>query len=159
MGFTDAFSHIKGTKKMSTVQKGTNIKVHYKGTLKDGTEFDNSRSRGQTLNFEVGSGQMIPGFDTAVVGMGIGEVKSFELTPDEAYGEATEEAVQDFPRTAFGTDIELEVDGVVHGSSPTGQPMIAKVKAINEETVTLDFNHPLAGEDLMFEVELIEIEE
>jgi peptidylprolyl isomerase len=144
---------------MSLVKEGHSVKVHYKGTLDDGTEFDNSRSRGQTLEFEVGTGQMIKGFDTALVGMGLGEVKTFTLSSDDAYGPVHDEAFRDFPREAFGEDVELEVDGVVHGSTPTGQPMIAKVTAISEETVTLDLNHPLAGKDLTFEVELLEIVE
>jgi len=143
---------------MSTVKEGNTVSVHYKGTLDDGTEFDNSKVRGSTLEFKVGGGQMIKGFDNAVVGMGLGEVKTFTLTPDEAYGDVNENAVQEYPRSIFG-DTEIEVDGVVQGSSPTGQPMIARVKEIKEETVMLDLNHPLAGKELTFEVELINIEE
>ena len=144
---------------MSLVKEGQNVKVHYKGTLDDGTEFDNSRTRGQVLEFQVGTGQMIKGFDAAMVGMGLGEVKTFTLTSDDAYGPVQDEAFRDFPRDAFGADIKLEIDGVVHGSSPDGQAMIAKVAAINEETVTLNLNHPLAGKDLTFEIELVEIVE
>tara|TARA_R110002020_G_C15947650_1_gene745298 strand:- start:147 stop:581 length:435 start_codon:yes stop_codon:yes gene_type:complete len=144
---------------MSLVTEGHNVKVHYKGTLEDGTEFDNSRTRGKALEFQVGAGQMIKGFDDAILGMGLGEVKTFTLTPEDAYGPVHQEGFRDFPKEAFGTDIELEIDGVVHGSTPTGQPMVAKVAAINEDTVTLDLNHPLAGKDLTFEIEVIEIVE
>ena len=144
---------------MSTVKEGHNVKVHYKGTLKDGTEFDNSRSRGATLDFEVGSGQMIPGFDKALVGMGLGEVKTFTLAPDEAYGEVHDNAMQSFPKTAFGEDFEFTVGHLVHGSTPTGEPLVAKIAAVEDESVTLDLNHPLAGESLTFEVELIDIGE
>ena len=144
---------------MTTIKKGHNVKVHYKGTLKDGTEFDNSKDRGSTLNFQVGSGQMIKGFDNAVKGMGLGEVKTVTLTPSEAYGEVNPDAFRDFPKDAFPTDFEFKVGETVHGASPQGQPMIAKIAALNEETVTLDLNHPLAGENLTFEIEVIEVDD
>jgi len=143
---------------MTTVKKGHNVKVHYKGTLKDGTEFDNSKNRGSTLNFQVGSGQMIKGFDNAVKGMGLGEVKTVTLAPNEAYGDVNPDAFKDFPKNAFPTDFDFKVGETVHGSSPQGQPMVAKIAALNDDTVTLDLNHPLAGEDLTFEIELIEVE-
>lgn len=144
---------------MSTVEKGNTVKVHYKGTLNDGTEFDNSRSRGSTLEFKVGSGQLINGFDTAVQGMGIGEVKIVTIKSKDAYGESHSEAFRDYPKSAFGEDFEFEVDGVVQGSDSQGNPLVARISAISEDTVTLDHNHPLAGKDLTFEIELIEIEE
>ena len=144
---------------MSTVKEGQSVKVHYKGTLTDGTEFDNSRSRGGTLDFQVGGGQMIPGFDKALMGMGLGEVKTFTLSPDEAYGDVNDTAMQAFPKTAFGEDFEFTVGHLVHGSTPAGEPLVAKIASVDDESVTLDLNHPLAGETLTFEVELIEIEE
>ena len=112
---------------MDTVEKGTKIKIHYKGTLEDGTEFDNSKDRGATLDFEVGAGQMIKGFDSNVLGMGEGEVRTFTLEPEE-------------------------------GSNGQGQPMLARISNISDDGVLLDLNHPLAGKNLTFEVELIEIE-
>ena len=142
---------------MSTVEKGTKIKVHYKGTLDDGTEFDNSKNRGATLDFEVGAGLMIKGFDENVVGMGEGEVRTFTLAPEEAYGPIHEEAYRLFPKEAFG-DNDIEVGGVVEGSNGQGQPMLARVANISDDGVLLDLNHPLAGKSLTFEVELIEIE-
>jgi len=142
---------------MSTVEKGTKIKIHYKGTLEDGTEFDNSKSRGATLDFEVGAGLMIKGFDENVVGMGEGEVKTFTLAPEQAYGPVHEEAYRLFPKEAFG-DNDIEVGGVVEGNNGQGQPMMARIADISDEGVLLDLNHPLAGKDLTFEVELIEIE-
>ena len=143
---------------MSTVEKGTKVKVHYVGTLDDGTEFDNSKKRGNTLDFQVGAGLMIKGFDEAVTGMGEGEVKTITIPAQEAYGAVEADAFTDFPLAQFGDDLELEVGGVVQGSGPQGQPIMARVSALNESTVTLDFNHPLAGKDLTFEIELIEIE-
>ena len=143
---------------MTTIKKGHNVKVHYKGTLEDGTEFDNSKSRGSTLDFQVGAGQMIKGFDKAVKGMGLGEVKTVTLTPLEAYGDVDPDAFRDFPKNAFPNDFEFKVGETVHGASPQGQPMVAKIAALNEETVTLDLNHPLAGKDLTFEIEVIEVD-
>ncbi len=136
------------------VTNGQNVSVHYVGTLSDGTEFDNSRTRGQTLDFQLGSGQLLTGFNDAVVGMSIGETKTITLSADEAYGQPQQEAIQKVPRTAFDDDFEFVVGGTVQGSGPAGQ-FIAKVQSVDEEVVTLDLNHPLAGKDLTFEVELV----
>tara|TARA_R110001583_G_scaffold195326_1_gene371710 strand:- start:663 stop:1097 length:435 start_codon:yes stop_codon:yes gene_type:complete len=144
---------------MNTVEEGTTVKVHYKGTLEDGTEFDNSRERGDTLEFQVGSGQLIKGFDTAVTGMGLGEVRTVTIPPSDAYGEVQTDAFRDYPRGMFSADVELEVGGVIQGSGPQGEPLMAKVTGLTDALVTLDHNHPLAGQDLTFEIELIEIVE
>lgn len=157
MGYTDALLSHTRNKTMSTVEKGTKIKIHYKGTLEDGTEFDNSKTRGATLDFEVGAGLMIKGFDTNVLGMGEGEVKTFTLAPEEAYGPVVEEAFRLFPKDAFGDNV-VEVGGIVEGNNGQGQPMMARIADISDEGVLLDLNHPLAGQNLTFEVELIEIE-
>ena len=143
---------------MSVVKKGHNVKVHYKGTFEDGTEFDNSRQRGSTIEFQVGAGQMIKGFDDAVSGMSVGEVKTVTIASDDAYGDVNPEAVQEFSKTAFPDDFDFNVGEVVQGSNSVGQPMIAKITAVADETVTLDLNHPLAGKDLTFEIELIDVE-
>ena len=143
---------------MSTVEKGTKVKVHYVGTLDDGTQFDNSKKRGNTLDFQVGAGMMIKGFDDAVTGMGEGEVKTITISSQEAYGDVEKDAFTDFPRTRFGEDLDLEVGGIVQGAGPQGEPIMARISSLDEDTVTLDFNHPLAGKDLTFEIELIEIE-
>ena len=144
---------------MSLVQEGHSVKVHYKGTLEDGTEFDNSRTRGDALAFQVGAGQMIKGFDAAVIGMGLGEVKTVAIPCADAYGDVQEEAFRDYPLELFGDDVEIEVGGIVHGASPEGEPLLAKVTAVTDTTATLDHNHPLAGKDLTFEIELVEIVE
>mgnify|MGYP003112088158 FL=1 len=140
------------------VTNGNNVKVHYKGTLNDGSEFDNSHVRGETLNFKVGSDQLLSGFSNALVGMTEGQVKSFTLTSAEAYGEYDPNAVATAPKTAFPEDFEFNVGSQVEGTAPNGRPFLAKIKAFDDNEVTLDVNHPLAGEDLTFEVELVEIE-
>jgi peptidylprolyl isomerase len=135
---------------------GHTVSVHYKGTLIDGTEFDNSRTRGQTLDFELGTGAMIEGFNNAVVGMTIGETKSITLEPDEAYGPINPEAFKPAPKEAFGPDFEFVIGELVQGNSPEGQ-FLAKIHEVSEDTVTLNLNHPLAGEQLTFEISLMEI--
>jgi len=144
---------------MSLIKEGHNVKVHYKGTLTDGTEFDNSKNRGTPLEFEVGSGQVIKGFDNAVHGMGLGEVKTFTLKPSEAYGEVNPEAIHEAPKTAFPPGFSFEIGSTVQGQTPTGQPLVAKIISESDESVILDHNHPLAGEELTFEIEIIEYDE
>ena len=141
---------------MMVVKEGHNVKVHYKGTLSDGTEFDNPKIRGSTLDFKVGSGQLIRGFDSAVQGMGLGEVKTVTLAPTDAYGEVDPSLTQEYPKTIFPSDMEFDVGLEVYGQAPTGQPMVATVESFTDDTVTLNHNHPLAGKELTFEIELIE---
>ena len=139
------------------IKNGFNVKVHYKGTLSDGTEFDNSRLRGQTLDFEVGTPGLIKGFNDAIIGMSKGETKTFSLAADEAYGQVVSEAFQNIPKEQFGDDFVFEVGGTVMGQGPQGT-FRAKIHEIQDESVVLDFNHPLAGEDLTFQVEVVEVE-
>jgi len=143
---------------MKTVEIGNNVRVHYKGTLADGTQFDSSRERDEPIVFEVGSGQMIYGFDNAVIGMSEGQTKSVTLSPDEAYGPRMEEAIQRIPMAAFGPDFEFILGGTVQGNGPQGT-FLAKIAGLEEEVqeVLLDMNHPLAGESLSFEIEMLEI--
>tara|TARA_R100001163_G_C5014952_1_gene159609 strand:- start:364 stop:945 length:582 start_codon:yes stop_codon:yes gene_type:complete len=138
------------------VENGHKISVHYKGTLVDGTEFDNSRVRGQALEFQVGSGAMIPGFDDAVHGMTVGETRTVNLTPDEAYGPRQSDALRPASKDNFGPDFEFVIGDVVQGSSPEGT-FLAKIHEVQEDVVVLDLNHPLAGEHLTFEIQLMEI--
>jgi len=140
------------------VKVGDSISVHYRGTFDDGTEFDNSRTRGSSISFEVGSGRMLAGFNDTTIGMEVGETRAVTLSPDEAYGEREEQAIQDVPKSAFGEDFEFLVGEVVQGSGPRGQ-FLARILEEKDETVVLDFNHPLAGKELNFEIELLEIEE
>jgi peptidylprolyl isomerase len=132
--------------------KGQCVKVHYRGTLQDGTEFDSSDGR-DPLEFTLGEGQVIPGFEQAVEGMEVGEKKTVTIPADEAYGKRFDEAVQQVPRTIFPE--EPEVGEIVSLMTQEGQEVMATVAGLADTEVTLDFNHPLAGEDLTFELELV----
>ncbi len=136
------------------VENGYNVKVHYRGTLADGTEFDNSRTRGQTLDFEVGTPNLIQGFNKAVLGLAPGQSRTVTLAPDEAYGHINPEAFQDVPKIQFGDEFVFEVGAAVMGSGPSGQ-FRATIHEVRDSDVVLDFNHPLAGKELTFEVEVI----
>jgi peptidylprolyl isomerase len=141
---------------MSTVEVGNNIEVHYIGTLADGTEFDNSYVRGEPIKFEAGAGNMIGGFDRAVLGMNKGETKSFTLSPEEAYGERVPNAIQNVSKEAFGPGYDFVVGTTVQGRGPQGA-FLATIHAVDETSVQLDMNHPLAGKELTFNVEVVEI--
>ena len=141
---------------MILAENGNNVKVHYKGTLQDGTVFDSSRERNQTMDFQLGGGQLLPDFENAVVGMSVGQTKSFNIP--KAYGEVNPEAIFKVPRTSFPENFEFQVGQRVGGSTENGQPITAVIRAVEDDGVVMDHNHPLAGEDLNFEVELMEIE-
>ncbi|MDF1542093.1 MAG: peptidylprolyl isomerase [Anaerosomatales bacterium] len=134
--------------------EGTTVRVHYRGTLEDGSEFDTSRGR-DPLEFTIGSGQVIPGFESAVADMAVGDNTTITLDAENAYGGYHEEAVQVVPVTAF-TDDPYE-GAVVQLLGPNGERLAATITAIEGDDVTLDFNHPLAGKELTFEIELIEV--
>lgn len=139
------------------VTEGQQVSVHYRGTFSDGTEFDNSKSRGQPLSFSLGAGQMIDGFNNAVVGMSVGESKTFTLAASEAYGPHNDSAVQEVSRSSFEPGFDFIVGEIIRGQTPQG-PFVARIESLQDDTVTLDFNHPLAGKDLTFEVELVSAE-
>ena len=139
------------------VENGFNVKVHYKGTFTDGTEFDNSRTRGKTLDFEVGTPNLIQGFNTAVLGLTEGESRTVTLAPDEAYGDINPDAFQNVPKVQFGSDFVFEVGAAVMGQGPQG-PFRATIHEVRDSDVILDFNHPLAGKNLTFEVEVVSAE-
>jgi len=143
-----------------TAEVGNNVTVHYVGTFEDGTEFDSSHKRGEPIEFEVGAGMMIPGFDQAVVGMAEGDEKTVNLEPIEAYGDRDERRMQPVPMSAFGPDYEFTVGAVVQGQQEgRDTPFLAKIHALHEETkeVVLDLNHPLAGKNLNFNIEMVKI--
>jgi len=143
---------------MNAVENGNTVSVHYRGTLNDGTEFDSSHSRNETLTFEVGAGQMIPGFDTALVGMTTGETKNVSLTPAQAYGEVNEEAFVDVDKKSFPDDFEYVEGAMIQGMGPNG-PVVGTINEVKENEVNVNFNHPMAGQDLNFEIELVEIQQ
>ena len=143
---------------MLQVENGNTVSVHYRGTLNDGTEFDSSHSRGETLSFQVGAGQMISGFDAALPGMSVGETKNITLSPDQAYGNLIPEAITDVPKSAFPEGYNFKVDELVHGQNDMGQPVRGTINEVKEDVVTVDFNHPMAGKDLNFEIELVSID-
>lgn len=145
------------TTTLTTATEGANATVHYRGTLEDGTEFDNSRTREEPITFTVGSGQMISGFNDAVDGMTVGETKTVTLAPDQAYGEVNPEAQTTFPKAGFPEGLELTEGMAIPLKTPEGRTLIGRLTEQQEETVTVDLNHPLAGETLQFEIELVEV--
>jgi len=144
---------------MSKVEIGKTVCVHYVGTFDDGTEFDSSRAREEPMVCEVGGGSLIKGFDNALVGMKVGETKNISLGPDQAYGDVISEAFQSIPKSSFPPNYEFKVGGTVQGQNEQGRPVRAKIESLEEESVKLDFNHPMAGKNLNFEIELLEIQE
>ena len=141
---------------MSTAKQGDNVKVHYTGRLKDGTQFDSSAGRAP-LGFTVGAGQMIKGFDAAVNGMALGDKKTVEIPAAEAYGEVNPEMIIDVPRTNLPPDLNPEVGQQLGMTTPQGQQVPVKVKEVHDDKVVIDANHDLAGKDLIFDIELVEI--
>ncbi len=141
---------------MSQAKSGDTVKIHYTGTLDDGTEFDSSAGR-DPLEFSLGSGQVIAGFDNAVEGMAVGDSKTVTLPPDEAYGDRHEKLLQDVPRTSLPDDMKPEVGMALQTQKPDGQVMNLVIADVTEDSITVDANHPLAGPALTFAIELVEI--
>lgn len=141
---------------MSTVNPGDTVKVHYTGTLDDGRQFDSSSGR-EPLEFTVGAGQVISGFDEAVTGMSVGDSKTITIPSDRAYGQHTPEKVQMVPRATIPDDIDLQQGTVLHAEGPQGQSLSFVVVGVDDEQVTVDGNHPLAGQNLTFDLELVAI--
>lgn len=141
---------------MSQAKSGDTVKIHYTGTLDDGTPFDSSEGR-DPLEFEVGSGQVIPGFDQAVEGMAVGEQKQVAIPPAQAYGEHQAQMVQDVPRSALPPDLEPEVGMGLAARNPDGSEMRLTVTEVKDDAITVDANHPLAGKELNFKIELVNI--
>lgn len=141
---------------MGQVKSGDKVQIHYTGKLDDGTTFDTSSGR-DPLEFEVGSGQVIAGFDKAVEGMAEGDNKTVKIEPEEAYGERHEQLVQEVPKTALPEEIDPEVGMALQSRSPDGQVTQLTVTEIKDESITVDANHPLAGQPLNFDIELVKI--
>ena len=143
---------------MSKIEEGNKVTLHYTGTLIDGTKFDSSVDRGEPIDFVVGGGQMIEGFAQNVRGMALGEKKTFNISPEEAYGPSDPEAVQQISKEQFPDGFNPDAGILVRGTNDNGEEIVAVVLESDEETVTLDFNHPLAGKELVFEVEIVGVE-
>ncbi len=141
---------------MTQVKSGDTVAIHYTGTLTDGATFDSSQGR-DPLEFTVGSGQIIPGLDKALPGMEVGDKKVVAVPADEAYGQADPNARQAVPRADIPAEIPLDIGTQLQVQTPTGQAMPVTVVEVTDEQVTLDANHPLAGKDLTFAIELVEI--
>ncbi|SEO62354.1 peptidylprolyl isomerase [Salinihabitans flavidus] len=142
---------------MTAAKSGDTVRIHYTGKLNDGTVFDSSEGR-DPLEFTVGAGEVIPGFEKAVDGMEVGEKKTAEVPCDEAYGQVNPEARQDVPREQIPEEIPLEVGLQLQMQAPSGQVVPVTVAAIGDEAVTLDANHALAGQDLTFNIELVSVD-
>ncbi|WP_224996816.1 peptidylprolyl isomerase [Cesiribacter sp. SM1] len=140
---------------MTKAQKGDRVRVHYTGRLKDGNVFDSSKGR-EPLEFQVGGGMMIAGFDKAVNGMAVGDQKTVEIPSDEAYGARREEMVIDVPRQQVPEGVNPQV-GQQLALNNGGQQVPVVVKEVTDEKIVLDANHPLAGQDLVFDIELVDI--
>lgn len=141
---------------MTDVKSGDTVRIHYTGTLTDGSTFDSSDGR-DPLEFVVGSGQIIPGLDTALPGMAVGDKKVVEVPSDQAYGAHNPQGVQAVPREQIPVEIQVEAGMALQMQTPDGRAVPVQVVEVTETEVTLDANHPLAGKDLTFAIELVEI--
>jgi FKBP-type peptidyl-prolyl cis-trans isomerase 2 len=137
-----------------TAKNGDKVKIEYTGTLEDGTIFDSSADHGNPLEFEVGSGQVIKGFDDAILGMKEGEEKQFSIEPADAYGEHDPTLVQRVPREIFPQDAELVPGLLFEAGLPTGEKVPATITDVQGGIVSVDLNHPLAGKKLNFKIKV-----
>ena len=142
---------------MKQASDGDKVKVHYTGKLDDGTVFDSSRDRGEPLEFSLGGGQLIKGFNEAVKGMSPGETKTIRIPSDEAYGPPKEALIIKTQRSKISPNIELKEGLHLQMTQSTGTVLNVMITEISGDNVTLDANHPLTGKDLIFDIELVEI--
>lgn len=142
---------------MKTVEKGKDVQVHYTGTLASGEVFDSSDGR-DPLQVTIGRGQLIGGFEDNLMGMQLNEKKRFTLEPEEAYGHRDESAMRQFSRQDLPSDLQVEEGQLLALKTPEGQQIPARVVQLGQESITLDLNHPLAGESLTFDIEVVAID-
>jgi peptidylprolyl isomerase len=142
--------------KMTEVKSGDVVRIHYTGKLEDGTQFGSSAGD-EPLELRVGAGQIIPGLDSQIEGMTVGEKETVTIPVEQGYGERDERQVEVVPRSAIPANIDLQVGGVLQAQTPDGRAIQLVVKDFDDTQVTVDANHPLAGHDLTFEVEVVEI--
>ncbi len=138
------------------VEKGNKVKIEYTGTLEDGTVFDSSEKHGKPLEFEAGAGLVIPGFDKAVLGMEKDEEKEVTIKPEEGYGERKEELVKAVPRDKMPKEVEPKEGLMLIMATPDGHQIPTKIVKVEDTTITLDMNHPLAGKTLKFKIKVID---
>lgn len=141
---------------MTQAKSGDTVQVHYTGTLKDGSQFDSSHGA-DPIEFTIGDGNLIAGFEQAIVGMAAGDNKSVTIPSDQAYGPHHQDLVHEVERQQIPPEIGLEVGGQLQASGPNGEPVRLTVVGLTDDKATLDANHPLAGEDLTFALELVAI--
>jgi peptidylprolyl isomerase len=141
---------------MEQVKEGDVVRVHYTGKLTNGEQFDSSTGR-EPLEFTVGAGQMIKGFDDAMPGMTVGEKKTINIQPEDAYGQKDERAIIEFPKANVPDDMKLEAGMQLQLRNEQGQPFPVTVSEIKDDVIILDANHMLAGKELVFDIELVEI--
>ena len=142
---------------MKTVEENDKVALHYTGTLSNGETFDSSEGR-DPLSFEVGSGQVIPGFDKAVRGMKVDESKKFTVPSAEAYGEPNEELVYEVPLASIPAELKPHEGQRLVSNLEDGRQIPVTVTKVAEDTITLDANHPLAGKDLTFDIKIVSID-
>ena len=141
---------------MAQAKTGDTVRIHYTGKLDDGRVFDSSLEQ-EPLEFTIGQNQVIPGFEQAVIGMSPGESANISIPADQAYGERQEELVLEIERSEFPDDLKLEINQQLQLNEPNGEELIVTVTEIFDSSVTLDANHPLAGHNLNFDLQLVEI--
>ncbi len=141
---------------MTKIKDGDSVKVHYTGTLKDGTVFDSSRDR-EPLEFTLGSGMLIPGFEAAVVGMTVGDSTKVTIAPENAYGDVNEELVLTVPMEQVPSHITPEAGMMLQLQTEDGGAMEVVITSVSDDGIVLDANHPLAGQELTFDIEIVEI--
>jgi peptidylprolyl isomerase len=141
---------------MTQAKSGDVVRIHYTGKLDDGTPFDSSEGR-DPLQFKIGEGSIIPILEEAVVGMAVGDTGTVNVAADDAYGPRRDEAIQTVERSMIPENVDLTIGGRLQATAPNGQQLVLTVIEVSESSVTLDANHPLAGEDLTFDIELVEI--
>ena len=143
---------------MKIIKEGSVVTIDYRGTFDDGSEFDSSYGRGEPMICTVGNGSLINGFDSALPGMSVGEKKEITVEPSDGYGEYKDGAIIEVPKTNFHESFSPEEGGVVYGVNDSGQELMATIVSFDSENVKLDFNHPMAGKTLNFEIEVKNID-
>lgn len=146
--------------KEKTAKEGSKVRLDYEGKLESGEVFDSSKhgDHSHPLEFTVGSKQVIPGFEKAVIGLKKGDKKEFKIPPKEAYGEINPQMVQEIPKSALPKEQEPKEGMVLIMNAPNGQRFPAKISKVNKDTVSIDLNHPLAGKTLIFNIEVLDVE-